>query len=560
MGPSRARRGAAGRVRPLAEHSGLVRPLTLFVLDPRCPGRPVAPRRPRPVRRGQPLDPQPARRPAADDVARLLETGIPPSALTLEITESSIMADRAGGCSSARGPRRGTVRGRLRHRLLLARLPPAPPRQRGEDRPVVRAGPADRAAATGPSCAPRSTWGTSWACGWWPRVSRTSRPCASSSGSAVTSCRGTCSPPRSRRSPWSAGSSTGTSRAAWSRSADTRHPRTHSKQPVCLSSPGARAACRPGPDQPLRGRPLRQHRPRPRGCAGRGRHRRRPPRPARDGPHRLPRGGPCAAPVLPGRVPARPRRPGPTPRRRGARAPGGARGLPGRSRWRRAGRSRRRCRGKAPGPAERPAVLHDGGVRARYAKHHLPNYGVFDESRYFVPGDRLLVVTVRGVDVAVAICEDLWQEGGPVAAARAAGAGLLVVSTARRTSGARTMRDWTCAAAGPPEAGCPAGLREPDRRPGRAGLRRRLIGGGRRRAGARPRRPRSKTSCSSPISTWRPHVRRPYAERIDPASRSTGTSWTSPWPPNRPAPRCRRAPHAGRPTRTRPPPRSTRRW
>jgi NAD+ synthase (glutamine-hydrolysing) len=73
------------------------------------------------------------------------------------------------------------------------------------------------------------------------------------------------------------------------------------------------------------------------------------------------------------------------------------------------------------------ALLHGGTVVARQAKHHLPNYGVFDEFRYFVQGDRMAIVRVRGVDVALAICEDLWQEGGPVAATRSAGAGLLVV-------------------------------------------------------------------------------------------------------------------------------------
>lgn len=73
------------------------------------------------------------------------------------------------------------------------------------------------------------------------------------------------------------------------------------------------------------------------------------------------------------------------------------------------------------------AVLHDGQVVARYAKHHLPNYGVFDEARYFVPGAGMTVVRVRGVDVALAICEDLWQDGGPVAEVRGVGAGLLLV-------------------------------------------------------------------------------------------------------------------------------------
>ena len=78
-------------------------------------------------------------------------------------------------------------------------------------------------------------------------------------------------------------------------------------------------------------------------------------------------------------------------------------------------------------PQNCAAVLYRGQVVARYAKHHLPNYGVFDEFRIFVPGRDLVVVRVRGVDVAVCICEDLWQDGGPVAAARDAGAQLLLV-------------------------------------------------------------------------------------------------------------------------------------
>ena len=78
-------------------------------------------------------------------------------------------------------------------------------------------------------------------------------------------------------------------------------------------------------------------------------------------------------------------------------------------------------------PQNAAAVLHRGEVVARYAKHHLPNYGVFDEFRYFVPGHSPCVVRVAGVDVALAICEDLWQDGGPVAQTREAGAGLLLV-------------------------------------------------------------------------------------------------------------------------------------
>jgi NAD+ synthase (glutamine-hydrolysing) len=78
-------------------------------------------------------------------------------------------------------------------------------------------------------------------------------------------------------------------------------------------------------------------------------------------------------------------------------------------------------------PLDAAALLHQGRVVIRSAKHHLPNYGVFDEYRYFVRGDRLPVFRLHGVDVAIAICEDLWQEGGPVAAVAEAGAGLLVV-------------------------------------------------------------------------------------------------------------------------------------
>ncbi|MEU5833650.1 NAD+ synthase [Streptomyces diacarni] len=80
----------------------------------------------------------------------------------------------------------------------------------------------------------------------------------------------------------------------------------------------------------------------------------------------------------------------------------------------------------AGAPQNAAAVLHRGESVLTFAKHHLPNYGVFDEFRYFVPGDTMPVIRVHGVDVALAICEDLWQEGGRVPAARSAGAGLLL--------------------------------------------------------------------------------------------------------------------------------------
>ena len=77
-------------------------------------------------------------------------------------------------------------------------------------------------------------------------------------------------------------------------------------------------------------------------------------------------------------------------------------------------------------PQDAVAVLHGGRVVVRQAKHHLWNYGVGDEIRYFVPGDTVNVVRVGGVDIALAVCEDIWRDG-PSAAAAAAGAGLLLV-------------------------------------------------------------------------------------------------------------------------------------
>jgi NAD+ synthase (glutamine-hydrolysing) len=77
-------------------------------------------------------------------------------------------------------------------------------------------------------------------------------------------------------------------------------------------------------------------------------------------------------------------------------------------------------------PRDASAFLLGGQVVARDHKHHLPNYGVFDERRYFVPGTELPVVRYRGVDIALTVCEDVWQEGGPFAVAGRADVGLVV--------------------------------------------------------------------------------------------------------------------------------------
>ncbi len=73
------------------------------------------------------------------------------------------------------------------------------------------------------------------------------------------------------------------------------------------------------------------------------------------------------------------------------------------------------------------AVLHRGEVRARYTKRHLPNYGVFDEYRNFEAGNSTLIFRHCGVDVAIAICEDIWQGGDAMTQLAERSPGLLAV-------------------------------------------------------------------------------------------------------------------------------------
>jgi NAD+ synthase (glutamine-hydrolysing) len=76
------------------------------------------------------------------------------------------------------------------------------------------------------------------------------------------------------------------------------------------------------------------------------------------------------------------------------------------------------------------SVCQGGQVVARYAKHHLPNYGVFDEFRTFIPGSENLIIRVGGVNCGVIICEDLWRDDGPVHALTGYPIGLLLVPNA----------------------------------------------------------------------------------------------------------------------------------
>ena len=74
------------------------------------------------------------------------------------------------------------------------------------------------------------------------------------------------------------------------------------------------------------------------------------------------------------------------------------------------------------------AVLADGRVAGLYRKHRLPNYAVFDERRYFLPGGKSLVIDLGGLRVGVTICEDIWMPGGPAEWAAVHGGAEIVVN------------------------------------------------------------------------------------------------------------------------------------
>ncbi len=76
------------------------------------------------------------------------------------------------------------------------------------------------------------------------------------------------------------------------------------------------------------------------------------------------------------------------------------------------------------------SVLRGGAIEATYRKLRLPNYGVFDEARYFTSSDQPVVVEVAGVPVGVTICEDMWAHEGPMATTAAQGARVLAVPNA----------------------------------------------------------------------------------------------------------------------------------
>ena len=65
------------------------------------------------------------------------------------------------------------------------------------------------------------------------------------------------------------------------------------------------------------------------------------------------------------------------------------------------------------------AVISDGSITANYRKRELPNYAVFDEKRYFTPGSHPTVVEIKGVNIGISICEDIWVPSNAVETAKA---------------------------------------------------------------------------------------------------------------------------------------------
>jgi NAD+ synthase (glutamine-hydrolysing) len=81
----------------------------------------------------------------------------------------------------------------------------------------------------------------------------------------------------------------------------------------------------------------------------------------------------------------------------------------------------------AGSPENAAAIIHNGQVIKKYVKHHLPNYGVFDEYRYFVPGEESCSIDIDGNKISLAICEDIWQDGGPITEISKQNTDLLIV-------------------------------------------------------------------------------------------------------------------------------------
>jgi NAD+ synthase (glutamine-hydrolysing) len=99
------------------------------------------------------------------------------------------------------------------------------------------------------------------------------------------------------------------------------------------------------------------------------------------------------------------------------------------------------------------ALMHDGRVAQIAHKHVLPNYGVFDDKRWFEPGHAVTVTTLDGVRIGLLICEDAWQPE-PIAAAARAGAEMVIVINASPFDTAKQAQREALLAMRAKETGC----------------------------------------------------------------------------------------------------------
>ena len=135
------------------------------------------------------------------------------------------------------------------------------------------------------------------------------------------------------------------------------------------------------------------------------------------------------------------------------------------------------------------AVISDGRVQAVYHKHLLPNYGVFDEKRYFTQGEGLVLADVASMRYGVTICEDLWSPDGPHVACAAAGAELIVNINGSPYHAGKGRERQALVATRARENRVAFAYVEYGRGPGRAGLRRAVLRCGRPGDAARPGAP-----------------------------------------------------------------------
>ena len=88
------------------------------------------------------------------------------------------------------------------------------------------------------------------------------------------------------------------------------------------------------------------------------------------------------------------------------------------------------------------AIIHDGKLTGIYHKIYLPNYGVFDENRYFQAGKECPVYAINGVGIGINICEDIWSESGPATAQANSGAEVIInISASPYHAGKRNFRE-----------------------------------------------------------------------------------------------------------------------